>query len=128
MDNDAWKEKLTPQEFHALREKGTEAPFTGALLSEKRDGTYACAACGLELFHSRAKFDSGTGWPSFDDAVPGAVLFEDDTAHGMHRIEIMCARCRSHLGHIFSDGPTKTGMRYCTNSVCLSFEPLKKEE
>ncbi len=128
MDNEQWKEKLTPEQYQVLREKGTEAPFTGALLSEKRDGVYRCAACGTELFRSFSKFNSGTGWPSFDDAIPGRVLFEEDSAHGMHRTEIICATCHSHLGHMFSDGPTKTGKRYCINSVCLSFEPVKNGE
>lgn len=120
-----WKEKLTPEQYAVLREKGTEAPFSGKLLHAKEDGTYRCAACGNPLFSSDAKFDSGTGWPSFDQALPGAVKESVDDAHGMHRIEITCAQCGSHLGHVFPDGPTATGMRYCLNSVCLDLEPAE---
>ena len=117
-----WKKTLTSEQYKVLREQGTEAPFTGEYVHEKADGTYACAACGNPLFSSDAKFDSGTGWPSFDQALPGAVETHSDTSHGMHRTEITCARCGSHLGHIFEDGPTTTGKRYCINSVCLDLE------
>ncbi len=120
-----WKEKLTPEQYRVLRQKGTEAPFTGKLLGEKRQGKYNCAACGQKLFESDKKFDSGTGWPSFDEAIPGAVRFEHDSAYGMDRTEVLCAQCGSHLGHVFEDGPTKTGKRYCLNSVCLGFEEEK---
>jgi peptide-methionine (R)-S-oxide reductase len=116
-----WKEKLTPEQYRALRQKGTEAPFTGKLLHEERDGMFKCAACGNPLFSSNAKFDSGSGWPSFDQALPGAVKEVPDTSHGMVRTEVVCAQCGSHLGHLFDDGPTVTGARYCTNSVCLEF-------
>ena len=116
-----WKEKLTPEQYKALRQKGTEAPFTGKLLHEERDGMFKCAACGNPLFSSNAKFDSGSGWPSFDQALPGAVKEVPDTSHGMTRTEVVCAQCGSHLGHLFDDGPTVTGARYCTNSVCLEF-------
>ena len=118
---DQWKSRLTPEQYAVLRQKGTEAPYTGALLKEKRDGMYKCAACQNPLFASDTKFDSGTGWPSFDDALPGAVKFVDDDSHGMHRTEVVCAQCGGHLGHLFDDGPTKTGKRYCLNSVCLEF-------
>jgi peptide-methionine (R)-S-oxide reductase len=121
-DEEAWKKKLTPEQYAILREKGTEAPFSGALLGEKRDGKYRCVACGSELFASDAKFESGTGWPSFDQALPGAVLLTPDTSHGMRRTEVTCARCGSHLGHVFDDGPTDSGKRYCLNSVCLAFD------
>lgn len=116
-----WKEKLTPEQYKVLREKGTEAPFTGKLLHEDRDGMFKCAACGNPLFSSNAKFDSGTGWPSFDQALPGATKEIADTSHGMSRVEVVCAQCGSHLGHVFDDGPTTTGQRYCLNSVCLDF-------
>lgn len=113
------KNKLTPEEYHVLREKGTEAPFSGKLLHEKRSGTYNCKVCGSALFNSDAKFDSGTGWPSFDQAIPGSIKEVVDNSHNMHRTEVVCAKCGSHLGHVFDDGPTDTGKRYCLNSVCL---------
>jgi peptide-methionine (R)-S-oxide reductase len=117
-----WKNKLTPEQYAVLREKGTEAPFSGKLLNEKRDGMYRCAACGNALFPSGSKFDSGTGWPSFDDAIPGATTLIEDSTLGMRRTEVVCANCGSHLGHLFDDGPTETGKRYCINSVCLDLE------
>ena len=117
-----WKGMLTPEQYKILREKGTETAFTGEYLHEKADGTYACAACGNALFNSDAKFDSGTGWPSFDQALPGAIETHRDASRGMERTEITCARCGSHLGHVFDDGPTSTGKRYCINSVCLDLE------
>ena len=119
MNEDEIKKKLTPEEYKVLREKGTEIPFSGSLLNEKRNGMYACKVCGTELFASDAKFDSGTGWPSFDQAIPGRVKEISDSSHGMVRTEVVCANCGSHLGHVFDDGPTKTGKRYCLNSVCL---------
>ncbi len=125
-DNDEWKEKLTPEEYAVLREKGTERPFSGALLNEKRDGMYRCKACGAELFSSDTKFESGTGWPSFDKAIPGAIRYEEDVSRGMKRTEVLCTRCGSHLGHLFNDGHTDTGKRYCINSVCLGFEEKKE--
>jgi peptide-methionine (R)-S-oxide reductase len=126
-DDNEWKKNLTPEQYAVLRQKGTEAPFSGELLHAEADGTYACAACGNPLFASDAKFDSGTGWPSFDKALPGAVQLETDSAHGMIRTEVICARCLSHLGHLFDDGPTETGKRYCMNSVCLELEEKKVE-
>jgi peptide-methionine (R)-S-oxide reductase len=122
-----WKAKLTPEEYKVLREKGTESPFSGELLHEKRAGTYMCKACGNALFPSDTKFDSGTGWPSFDQALPGAVEHIEDNSHDMNRTEVVCAKCKSHLGHVFPDGPTGTGKRYCMNSVCLALEEKKGE-
>jgi peptide-methionine (R)-S-oxide reductase len=121
-NEEEWQKMLTPEQYKISREKGTEAPFTGEYVHEKADGTYACVACGNPLFSSDAKFDSGTGWPSFDQALPGAVETTTDNSQGMSRTEITCARCGSHLGHIFDDGPTATGKRYCINSVCLDLE------
>lgn len=117
-----WKKKLTSEQYRVLREKGTERAFSGKLLHEERDGMFSCAGCGKQLFSSKAKFDSGTGWPSFDAALPGAITSVEDHTHGMRRTEIACANCGSHLGHVFDDGPTKTGKRFCLNSVCLDFE------
>ncbi len=117
-----WKEKLTPAQYCVLREKGTEAPFVGELLHETRDGTYECSACGNPLFASTAKFDSGTGWPSFDKVLPGSVTEIIDESQGIERVEITCSKCGSHLGHVFSDGPTETKKRYCMNSVCLDLK------
>jgi peptide-methionine (R)-S-oxide reductase len=119
------KRKLTPEEYRVLREKGTEAPFSGELLYDKRTGTYRCKVCGADLFSSSAKFESGTGWPSFDKALPDAVELTEDKSHGMVRTEVICRNCRSHLGHVFDDGPTSTGKRYCLNSVCLDLEEAK---
>ncbi|MDO8603925.1 MAG: peptide-methionine (R)-S-oxide reductase MsrB [bacterium] len=121
-----WEEKLSPEQYRVLRKKGTEAPFSGKLLHTDAEGVYRCAACDNPLFSSDTKFDSGTGWPSFDEALPGAVRLETDTTLGLERTETLCAKCGSHLGHLFNDGPTKTGKRYCMNSVCLDLEEKKK--
>lgn len=124
-----WKDKLTDEQYRVLRQKGTETPFTGELLNEKRDGMFVCAACGAELFASGTKFESGSGWPSFYDvARSDAVKLRDDTTLGMHRIEVECAKCGGHLGHVFDDGPTdKTGKRYCINSCSLNFKPKESK-
>jgi len=126
MNIDDFKKKLTPEQYRVLREKGTEAPFTGKYVHESKDGMYTCIACGNKLFSSDAKFDSGTGWPSFDQALPGATKLIVDDSHGVHRTEVVCANCGSHLGHVFDDGPTATGKRYCLNSVCLDLEEVAK--
>ena len=116
------KKKLTPEEYRVTQEKGTEAPFTGKFVHHREKGMYACVVCNTPLFPSDAKFDSGTGWPSFDEALPGAVSDIPDMTHGMSRTEITCANCGAHLGHVFDDGPTDTGKRYCINSCSLDFE------
>ena len=125
MNEEEIKNKLTAEEYHVLREKGTEAPGTGKYLHEKAEGTYNCKVCANPLFASDAKFDSGTGWPSFDQALPGAVKSEHDEKYGMDRTEVLCANCNSHLGHVFDDGPETTGKRFCMNSVCLNLEAKK---
>ncbi len=125
MDEQELKKKLTPEEYHVLREKGTEAPGSGKYLHEKAEGTYMCKVCANPLFASDAKFESGTGWPSFDQALDGAVKYEHDNKYGMERTEVLCAKCNSHLGHVFDDGPASTGKRFCLNSVCLDLEKKK---
>jgi peptide-methionine (R)-S-oxide reductase len=124
-----WKRALTPEQYHVLRQKGTEFAFTGKYWNHHEDGTYTCAACGQELFTSDTKFDSGCGWPSFYDALDqGKVVFQDDFSHSMHRTEVLCSRCGSHLGHVFEDGPRPTGQRYCINSISLGFRKKEKSE
>lgn len=120
--DDEWKKKLSPEKYHVLREKGTEMPFTGKLLHSKENGMYTCSGCGAELFPSETKFDSGTGWPSFDSANMDNFELKKDISHGMIRTEVICKKCKGHLGHLFDDGPTKTGKRFCINSCSLDFK------
>lgn len=122
--DDEWRSQLDAKSYNVLREKGTEMAFTGAYNENKKSGIYCCKGCGLSLFSSNAKFDSGTGWPSFYEPIDKAhVLEEMDHAYGMKRVEVLCHRCGGHLGHVFEDGPRPTGLRYCMNSVSLDFKP-----
>ncbi len=123
LSNAEWKTRLTPQQYEILREEGTERPFTSALLEEHRKGIFACVACGLPLFSSDSKFDSGTGWPSFFDALPGHLETRTDYQLLVPRTEYHCARCGGHHGHVFNDGPKPTGLRYCSNGMVLTFIP-----
>ncbi len=122
LSEDEWRKRLSAEQYHILREKGTERAFTGALVNNHADGVYHCAACNAPLFRSETKFESGSGWPSFFEPVsPDAVELHEDSTHGMRRIEATCATCGSHLGHVFPDGPNPTGERYCINSASLDF-------
>jgi peptide-methionine (R)-S-oxide reductase len=121
-----WRRTLTPEQFYVLRKHGTERPGSSELNGEKREGTFTCAGCGLPLFASSTKFDSGTGWPSFREPLDEAVGTSTDRSLFMTRTEVHCARCGGHLGHVFPDGPPPTGMRYCMNGVALAFEPKKR--
>jgi peptide-methionine (R)-S-oxide reductase len=118
-----WKASLTPEQFHVLREHGTERAGSSPLNREKREGTFKCGACGAPLFTSNTKFESGTGWPSFYRPIDGAIGTTTDRSYGMTRVEVHCAQCGGHLGHVFPDGPPPTGERYCMNGVALAFEP-----
>jgi len=123
-END-WKDALTPEQYRVLRQHGTERAGSSPLNHEKRNGRYFCAGCGAELFESRTKYDSGSGWPSFYAPREGAVATALDTSHGMRRDEVHCAECGGHLGHVFPDGPQPTGLRYCMNGTALKFAPEK---
>ena len=118
-----WKTQLSPEEYRVLRQVGTEYPFTGEYNSHNETGTYHCKGCGEALYHSSAKFDSGCGWPSYDKSIDGAIEYRKDNSMGMLRVEILCDTCGGHQGHIFDDGPTETGQRYCVNSASIDFKP-----
>lgn len=129
ISDSAWKEMLTPEQYQVARQKGTERPWTSAFENNKEVGTYYCAACGNPLFRSDTKFESGCGWPSFYEPYSkGSIIYAPDNTYGMARTEVMCGRCRSHLGHVFDDGPKPTGLRYCINGVILDFEKAKSVE
>lgn len=129
LSKDKWKKKLTKEQYHVLREKGTERAFTGKYYNYHQKGVYKCAGCGAPLFSSEEKFDSGTGWPSFDKPYNKANIDKKlDDRYGMKRTEVLCSNCGGHLGHIFDDGPSPTSCRYCINSISLDFQPIDKEE
>jgi peptide-methionine (R)-S-oxide reductase len=127
-DETYWQEKLTPEQYHIVRQKGTERPFTGVYNDHYEEGVYRCVACEQPLFASKTKFKSGSGWPSFWDVIEqGKVDLVNDYSHGMSRVEVTCSQCGAHLGHVFNDGPAPTGLRYCINSLSLDFEPKESE-
>ena len=128
LTEEEWKKKLTPEEFHILREKGTERPFTGEYDKFYKDGTYKCAGCGTELFTSSSKYDSGCGWPAFYEAMPEKIQESTDNSFGMTRVEITCENCGGHLGHVFNDGPQPSGLRYCVNSISLDFDSKDNDD
>lgn len=127
LTEEEWKKRLTPEEFYVLRQKGTERPFTGKFYKLFEEGIYVCKGCGNELFDSESKFDSHCGWPSYDRTLsPGSIVEKPDYSYGMIRTEVLCSRCGGHLGHVFDDGPTSTGLRYCINSVAIDFKKKDK--
>lgn len=121
-----WRERLSEEQYRVLRQKGTEAPHSGKYNLHFQNGEYHCAACNAKLFESNQKFESNCGWPSFDDAIEGSIEYVQDRSHGMIRTEILCANCGSHLGHVFDDGPSETGQRFCVNSASIEFESKSK--
>jgi peptide-methionine (R)-S-oxide reductase len=126
--DEQWRNQLSSQAYHVTRQHGTEPAFSGEYASFKGDGLYSCICCGAPLFDSINKYDSGSGWPSYDQPIAPETLIENrDVSHGMVRVEVLCAKCDAHLGHVFPDGPKTTGLRYCINSVCLKFNPRNKE-
>ncbi len=129
LSNDEWKKVLSPEVYQVAREKGTERPYTSKYEEFNEIGTYYCAVCGNPLFRSDTKFESGCGWPSFYEPISkSSIIYEADNSYGMRRTEVMCGRCKSHLGHVFDDGPKPTGLRYCINGVVLDFEKAKEAE